>query len=196
MPLPGQIATSCSDQVMAAIEAYESGKKVTSIEKEFNVPPSVLYRWLPRYGVKMRGHRKNYRKPEPAPNVKAAVLAYAKGEMTVEKIVNEFNTDLRSLYLWINRMRVTRRKAQRSGKAGQPMKKPFVYKCEWCGDPLSDHQVKARQKYCCRSCQNAGVRNARIVGHCQALGCGVPILDEPSPYCSWECFKAVMNKRF
>jgi hypothetical protein len=132
--------------------------------------------------------------------VKAAVMDYAKGrfygpeEFNVERILERHNVQLRSLYRWLDRLGVTRRKVQRTGKAGHPLKEPKVLRCGWCEAMLSRDQVARRRKYCCRKCQDEA-RAAASARPCPAPGCAAKIRDD-SPYCSWACFQAVMGARF
>lgn len=181
-----------TDDMKAALEAYANGEKVFLIRGKSNVGGGLHY-WLKRKRLPMRGHYKL----TPDPHVKAAVIAYAEGKEHKKIIQKRFGVTSRTLYLWIDRLGVPRRRIQRKGRNG--MLQPRFNQCDWCKDPLSPDQIRRRRKYCCTACQIAGVADTKrsnlTINLCPAPGCGAEIHDD-SPYCSWECHKTAMEARF
>ena len=184
-------------EVMSAIAAYQGGEKVQAACARFGVDPRKVYYWINRLNIPKRGRRGDWKKDEPDPHVKAAVIAYKRGDTEVGDIVKKFGVSWSVLYHWIDRLKIPRRRFFREAKVGRPLEKPFQTECDWCGDPLTENQIKRRRKYCCPECQRDGVADAiiRNLRSCPAPGCGAKILDD-SPFCSWDCFKAVMKERF
>jgi predicted DNA-binding transcriptional regulator AlpA len=182
------------ERIKAAMVAYETTEeKVQAICARLSINSDKFYFWINALEIPKRG--KGKRKTAPDPHVRAAVHAYARGVEVAKVGVSES-----TLYPWLKRMGVPKRRAFHTGKAGHPPKAPWIMKCDWCGDPLSQEQVKKRRKYCCEECQRDGVEDAKrankpIIGLCPAPGCGIEIYDD-TPFCSWKCHKAVMEARF
>ena len=181
-----------------AVISYLQGEKVQSISVQLDIRYNVLYRWFERLEIPLRGRRENYRKEQPEPNVLAAIVAYKREEKELRSILKECNTDWKTLYRWLDRFEIPKRRFFRhNGKVGHPLKAPRILKCDWCGDPLSEYQISRRRKYCCRECQDEGIEAARRekMRPCPAPGC-TGLIDDDTPFCSWECHKVVMEARF